>query len=508
MAGPTRPAGAAVAETHSAAVFFFEDHAYKVKKPVDLGFLDFRTLEARRRACHEEVRLNRRMAPDVYLGVSDVLGVDGEVCDHLVVMRRMPDDRRLATLVTAGADVDAALRGVAHQLATLHARSPRSALADEAAGPEATRRRWITNTEAMLPAASDVLTDVDVGTVHGLAMRYLDGRDRLLEGRVASGRAVDGHGDLLADDIFCLPDGPRVLDCLDFDQRLRVGDGLADAAFLAMDLERLGRPHLGARFLDHYRELADDAWPPSLAHHHIAYRAQVRAKVAAVRASQGAPGAAELAQQHLALALEHLDAGRVRLVVVGGLPGTGKSTLAAALGDALEATVLRTDEIRKELAGIPSTTSAAAPYGEGLYDGHSTERTYHAALERARTALAYGHSVVLDASWRDERQRAAARAVARAADADLSELRCVAPLEITTARLLRRARTGGDASDADPEIALAMGEDWPGWPTATAIDTSGLLRHSLHAALAAVGRPTHAGRHTRGTRQRRSVPAG
>jgi aminoglycoside phosphotransferase family enzyme/predicted kinase len=484
------PAPAAVAETHSAAVFFFGDLAYKVKKPVDLGFLDFRTVAARRVACAEEVRLNRRMAPDVYLGLAEVRGGDGEVCDHLVVMRRMPVDRRLTTLVETGADVDGPLRAVAHQLATLHGRSPRLAAADAAAGIDATRARWVANTESLIEhAAGEIFDDVAVGTVHGLATRYLDGRARLFEDRVAAGRAVDGHGDLLADDIFCLPDGPRVLDCLDFDARLRVGDRLADAAFLAMDLERLGRPDLGDRFLAYYREHADDAWPPSLAHHHIAYRAQVRAKVAAVRFAQGDPTAADHARQLLALAADHLDAGRVRLVLVGGLPGTGKSTLAAALAAQIEAMIFRTDEIRKELASLPWTMPAGAAFGEGLYERSWTVRTYETLLERAGIALAYGHSVVLDASWSDPRWRSRARAIGQAAHADLAELCCEAPAQIAADRLGRRAKEGDDASDATPEIAAAMAERWAPWPSATSIDTSGLSSRSIAAAMGALGIP-------------------
>jgi aminoglycoside phosphotransferase family enzyme/predicted kinase len=419
---------AALAETHSAVVVLIGDRAYKVKKPVDLGVLDFTTVERRRRACEDEVRLNRRIAPDVYLGVAEVLDVDGAVCDHLVVMRRMPADRRLSTLVVAGEDVTGPLRSVAHQLAALHAGGARTPAADEAAGVDATRARWVANTDQLLQVAGgDLFDDVTVGTVHGLATRYLDGRHRLLEGRVAAGRAVDGHGDLLADDVFCLRDGPRVLDCLDFDERLRLGDALADAAFLAMDLERLGRAHLGTLFLAAYREYADDAWPPSLAHHHIAYRAQVRAKVAAIRAGQGAAGAASEGRELLAMALRHLEAGRVRLVLVGGLPGTGKSTLAKALGHRLDAVVLRSDEVRKELAGVPALTRMAASYGEGIYEAGSTARTYDVLLDRAETALAYGESVVLDASWSDQEVRARARTVARRTDADLAELRCTAP---------------------------------------------------------------------------------
>ncbi|OWY61973.1 gluconate kinase, partial [cyanobacterium TDX16] len=256
---------AAVAETHSATVFFFGDRAYKVRKPEDLGFLDFRTREARELDCRREVELNARLAPDVYLGVADVTGPDGELCDHLVIMRRLPADRRLSALVARGGDVVPAIRAVAHQVAALHARSERTAEADRLAGADAMRARWEAETEALRRYVGPVFSSEDVEGVHDLAARYLDGRRRLFERRVAEGKAVDGHGDLLADDVFCLDDGPRILDCLQFDEQLRLGDGVADVAFLAMDLERLGRRDLGELLLAEYAELRPDWWPSSFA---------------------------------------------------------------------------------------------------------------------------------------------------------------------------------------------------------------------------------------------------
>lgn len=478
-----------MAETHSAIVFFVGDRAFKLKKPVDLGFLDFTTVAARRAACHREVELNRRLAPDVYLGVADVLDVDGTECDHLVVMRRMPADRRLSTLVGADAPVDDHLRRLAHLLATLHARSPRSDDADRASDVRATRGRWRANTDEML--CMSVLAD-DAGAIEALqalADRYLDGRAPLFAGRIARGRAVDGHGDLLADDIFCLDDGPRVLDCIEFDDRLRLGDGLADAAFLAMDLERLGRPELGEQFLEAYREHRGDAWPASLAHHQVAYRAQVRAKVAAIRAAQGDPEALAEARSLLAIARDHLDAARVRLVLVGGLPGMGKSTLATGLGASLDATVLRSDEARKEQAGIPVVESAAADFGTGIYTAEATAATYEMLLARAEIALGLGESVVLDATWTSAGWRAQARAVADAARADLVQLRCHAPEPVARARMAARAARGGDPSDATPAIALALEGASEPWPEATTIDTVGTPAASLAMAIGAATRP-------------------
>lgn len=483
---PTEDLSPAVAETHSGVVFFLGDRAYKLKKAVDLGFLDFRTREAREAVCHREVELNRRLSPDVYLGVSDVLDVDGEPCDHLIVMRRMPAGRRLSTLVAAGADVVADLDALAQLLARFHRDAKRSEAADRAAGADALRHRWAANTAELQPFADRIVPAESVDAADALAARYLAGRHPLFEHRIADRRAVDGHGDLLADDVFCLDDGPRVLDCLEFDDALRLDDALADVAFLAMDLERLGRPDLGEHFLDAYRRHAGDSWPASLAHHHIAYRAQVRAKVSAIRADQGVAAAAEQARALLDLCLRHLEAGRIRLVLVGGLPGTGKSTLAAGLGAAMGADVLRSDEVRKELAGLAPTTPAGAPFGEGIYDPGTTQHTYDELLRRAEQQLVMGRSVVLDASWTDEDRRADARQVAERTHSDLVELQCVLDASIAAERLRARAARGEDASDADAVVAAAMAAVADPWPRAEVIDTTAAPDDVVARALALV----------------------
>jgi hypothetical protein len=480
---------AGVTETHTGAVLFVGDLAYKVKKPIDAGFLDWRDRAARVAACEREVELNRRLAPDVYLGVGE-LRAPGREPEPAVVMRRLPDDRRLSTLVRAGDDVERPLRRLAHQLAAFHLAAPTTPLAAEEASAEATLRRWEMNHGRLRAGALDPWVDDAVAVeVVERARRYLWGRRPLFEDRVRHGWARDGHGDLLADDIFCLDDGPRALDCLDFDDRLRVGDVLADVAFLAMDLEHLGRPDLATLLLDLHRELTGDTWPSSLGHHHVAYRAQVRALVHAIQAAQGGPHAADAAVQSrslLALAAHHLRAATVRLVLVGGAPGTGKSTLAGGLGAALGAVVLRSDEVRKSLAGLPSGASAAADAGTGLYTPEWTQRTYDALVEHAAHLVERGESVVLDATWLDPTWRDRARSVAAASGTDVVELRCVAPLELAERRAAGRAVTGSDASDADAAIAHLLATAAGPWPEATEVDTSGDVGSSLAAALRAV----------------------
>ena len=474
---------ASVVETHSGVVFFVGDRAYKLKKPVRFGFLDFSTRGARQAACLREVELNRRLAPDVYLGVADITGPDGTAVDHLVMMRRLPDERRLSTLVASGAHVEEHLWRLAHLLAAFHARADTSPAITETAGPDALRRRWEANATEMRRFAGTVIDAKTAERVTWLAGRYLDGRLPLFAARAADGRARDGHGDLLADDIFCLDDGPRVLDCLEFDDHLRWDDVVGDVAFLAMDLERLGRPDLAERFLYDYRDASGDNWPQSLADHHTAYRAHVRAKVACLRWEQGDEASAGEAARLLDLARAHLERGRVRLVLVGGLPGTGKSTLARGVGDALGAVVLRTDELRKERAGIGPGERAAAPLDEGIYRPAATADTYTALLGEARSCLGSGLSVVLDASWSDEAWRAQARRLAVDTAADVDELHCVVPAAVADRRLTDRAGRGDDASDATPAIAHAMAEVEAPWPTAVEVDTEPAPDVVLHSVV-------------------------
>ena len=468
-----------VRETHIGVVFLVGDRVYKLKKPVSLGFLDFGTRARRRAACLREVELNRRLAPDVYLGVATVSDVEGGPGEPLVVMRRMPEDRRLSTLVRAGVPLAGEISGLARVLAAFHAAAERGPHVDAEGTVAALSERW----EASFAQVDEVGADVVAEEVRAEIVRrtrdFLAGRAELFASRLARGRIVDGHGDLLADDIFVLDDGPRVLDCLEFDDRLRRLDGLDDVAFLAMDLERLGRPDLGTLLLDRYAEYSGDPAPASLRAHYVAYRAFVRVKVACLRHAQGETRAAGEAREYADTALRHLRLGAVRLVLVGGLPGSGKSTIAGRLADELGAVLLSSDRVRKELAGLDPTLHAPAPYRSGIYSPEHTERTYTELLSRAGELLARGESVVLDASWSAAAERDLAGKLAARTCSTLVPLRCTAPAAVTDGRL--RTRTGS-LSDADPAIAHAMAADEEPWPEASDVDTAGTPEAALAEA--------------------------
>lgn len=461
-----------IVETHSALVFLVGDRAYKVKKPVSLGFLDFSTLEQRRAVCHDEVQLNRRLAPDVYLGVHDLVGTDGVPYEHLVVMRRMPQDRALSALVDAGADVRDDLRQLARLLAGFHATARTSPAIAATGSVDSVRGLWDSGLQSLADFVGPVLDVATHDELVRLAGRYLDGRGPLFALRQAEGRIRDGHGDLLSADVYCLPDGPRVLDCIEFDPRLRYGDVLLDVAFLAMDLTDRGHPELARAFLSDYEEFSGQYQPASLTRHYLAYRAQVRSKVTCLRWAQGDEAARPAAQHLAALALQELQAAAVRLVLVGGPPGAGTSTVAGGLADRHGWALARSDVVRKQLAGLRPEDRAAAPLDTGLYAPGSTDRTYDELLAHARTALSFGESVVLDASWSDPARRAAARAVAEQTCSELVELVCSAPPEVVAERTARRAAEGRDASDADPRTAALLAERFAPWPEAHVLDTT------------------------------------
>jgi aminoglycoside phosphotransferase family enzyme/predicted kinase len=455
--------GARLHETHSGIVLLIGDLAYKLKKPADLGFLDFRTPEARWLACRRELDLNRRLAPDVYLDVSTFTRTGLTAAEPVLVMRRMPDDRRLSTLIADGADVDDDVRAIARRMAAFHSTAERGLTTAAAAGPEGLRRRWSDNLSQAQPYAGTVLDPAVLTRIRHAALRFVDGRTPLLTERANAGFAVDGHGDLITDDIFCLADGPRVLDCLEFDDALRRVDVLDDMAFLAMDLERLGRPDLADKLLAWYAEFSGVPVVESLRHHYIAYRAFVRAKVACIRAAQGVPEAAPEAQMFADLALRHLNAGEVRLVLVGGAPGTGKTTIATAVADQLGAALLSTDVIRQEqnwpvCARYSSETKAA---------------TYRALLDQARELLEHGQSVVADATWGERAWRLEADELAAATASTLIQLECEAPVDVAAARAEQRLQAGTDHSEAGADIARTLAIHRDPWLDATRLDTSG-----------------------------------
>ena len=471
--------GAQVRETHTGLVVLVGDKAYKAKKPVTTDFLDFSTPARREEACQREVTLNRRLAPDSYLGVAHFAGPRGGTAEPVIVMRRYADSTRLASLVTTGQPVQAHLRGIAQTLARFHGGATRSPKIDAHATVGAIAARWQQNLAELQKCADGAISAESVQEVRRLATQFIAGRAELFAQRIADRRIVDGHADLLADDIFCPPEGLAILDCLEFDDQLRFVDAIDDAAFLAMDLEFLGRADLGRFFLDEYSRHADDPAPAALKDFYIAYRAVVRAKVDCVRMTQGNLDAATDARRHIDIALEHLRAGTVRLIIVGGGPGTGKTILSRALGEQVGAQVISTDDVRRQLQQTGAITGPAGDLDAGLYAPANVSAVYDEVLRRARRSLSNGSSVILDGTWRDARQRERARSLGEQVATPIVEFSCSVPLKEASRRIQERSGTN---SDATPHIAAALAKGSGKSSYAHSIDTSRPLTDSVAEA--------------------------
>jgi aminoglycoside phosphotransferase family enzyme/predicted kinase len=474
-----------VAETHTGLVVLAGELAYKIKKPVVTDFLDFSDVAQRERACAHEVTLNRRLAPDTYLGVGHFDAPGSAAPEPVIVMRRHPDERRLATMVRGGQDVTEHLDAIARVLAGFHAEAERGPAIDAQARVDAVAARWSENLDelAAYAAAGDCALDPRaVADTRHLVDDFIAGRAVLFAGRISGRRIVDGHADLLADDIFCLPDGPVLLDCLEFDDRLRYVDVVDDAAFLAMDLEFLGRGDFADHFIARYLHLTGDDAPESLRHFYTAYRAVVRAKVDCVRVTQGNTEAGDDARRHLDIALAHLRRGAVRLILIGGGPGSGKTTLSHALAEHLGALVISTDDIRAEMVGRHEITGEPGVLGAGLYSPDNVDSVYGAVLLRAHLGLCEGRTVILDGTWSDERHRVLAREIAAGAAAAMTEFVCAASLDVAVSRIRTRTAT---TSQVTPEIATMLADRGGAevWAGAHRIDTTRELSESVAAAL-------------------------
>jgi aminoglycoside phosphotransferase family enzyme/predicted kinase len=487
-------------ETHISTLFFARDRVYKLLRPVATGFLDHRDPSVRCAAATREYELNERIAPDVYLGTADVVE-DGELVDRMIVMKRLPSTRSVTALWRSGELTEHHIRDIARTIAAFHAALPPEPFVDDAVDTQ--RLLWANNIKEMEPFVGQMLGAEDMARVTELFSSWLDSHGELLAQRVTDGNIRDGHGDLLADDIFCLDDGPAILDCLAFRDDLRQVDVLDDVAFLAMDLHRLAGPAWAQLLLKYYGEFSGEHHPGSLAHFYVAYRALVRCKIACLRAEGGEPQFAAAARMYQRLCLDQLERARLRIILVGGGPSTGKTTLATALGEQFGCAVLSTDELRKDLAAVERTEHHFAEPDAGLYSDEHTERTYDELLRQAEVLLRSGETVILDASWTRDQQRTKARAVAADRGAELIPIECHLPVGIAKERLIRRLADPTLTSDATPEIVDHLNDTRDPWPDAIRIDCNQGFLDVESSALTGVrsfGRKeNHLSRHTPGS---------
>ncbi|RZL92740.1 MAG: aminoglycoside phosphotransferase [Variovorax sp.] len=442
-------------ETHISWVLLTRRLAYKLKKPVSLGFVDFSTLTARKHFCEEEVRLNHRLAPSLYLGVVPVRGTlqapriegeDGDVIDFVVCMRRFPEDGLLRNLLQTERVEAAELERFARRLAAFHGRTQAADPLSAFGGPEQTGR-------AVVDALARLRAECGAHRTNALEIWVAEQRKELHTAWLArqhNGAVHECHGDLHLANVVLIHDELIAFDCIEFDPALRWIDVMSDVAFLTMDLKAHGRGDLAYRFLDAYLQHSGDyAGVPVLRFYEV-YRALVRTLVCALRARTGGSASQSPEPDYFACAEQLVEdaVGAPRLMITHGLSGSGKSTVAASLLAAAGAIRIRSDVERKRLFGLTALQRSNDRQVD-IYTPDATRRTFDRLAECARTALQAGYPVIVDAAFLRRGERRAFRALAAELRVPFSILHCCAAEVQLRRRVVARGADGSDASEAN-----------------------------------------------------------
>jgi hypothetical protein len=454
------PGDVEVIETHISRVLLAGEYVFKLKKPVSLGFLDFSTLARRRHFAEEEVRLNRRLAPKLYLGVVPItgtlaapqLGGDGPVLDYAVQMRRFPQRALLSRLALTPEVTDA----LAEHIADFHGGLPPAAADSGFGAPEQVMAPMLENFRMIRGATKpDAWLAARLGQLEGWTRRRFAELAPELAARRRGGFIRECHGDLHRGNIAVLDGEPVIFDCIEFSPALRWIDTMSELAFLLMDLDHAGEHAQARRLLNAYLMRTGDYAGLAVLRLYMVYRALVRAKVTAIGAAQHHHGEASLDAAlhdyvHRALTLSRVPA--PRLVILCGLSGSGKTSLAAALSERLPLIHIRSDVERKRLFGLPPLARTRAAPGAGIYAPDAGERTYGRLLALAERIIGAGYGVLVDATFLAAGRRRAFSALSRRLGCTFDILALDAPRAVLCERVANRYAVGADASEADLDV--------------------------------------------------------
>ena len=462
---PQRPETVDMAETHISWVFLAGDFVYKVKKPVNFGFLDFTDLAKRRRFCEEEVRLNRRLAPDLYLGVVGItlengaLRVEGngEPIEYAVKMSRLPQERMMDRLLEQGKVNETTIRRICEVLVDFYGKADTGGEIDQYGKIESVRFNTDENFSQTEDYVGVALSQRRFNTIRAFTDRFYEDRE-LFESRIRKGRIRDCHGDLHSGNI-CIPGEVIIYDCIEFNRRFRYSDVTADIAFLSMDLDFKGRRDLSELFVREFALKSGDMDSLLLMDFYKCYRAYVRGKILCFAFDQAEGGierqaqALETAKKYFALAESYTgEAVAPRLIVLFGLIATGKTTLAEALGARLDAPVISSDPLRKNLVGLAPSSRQFEDFGQGIYGEETSDVMYRKMVQDAEKFLTQGQTVILDASFRDAGHRSWVMESARRLGAEATFVLCQCDEDRIRRRLSERHTDPHVASDGRWEI--------------------------------------------------------
>lgn len=453
---PPLPTRVTLITTHISWVFLTDHEVWKLKRPVDYGFLDYTTVDRRRHFCEEEIRLNRRLAPDVYLGVEPVRQdgdrysflAKGSIVDYAVRMRRLPDAASAEALLGRGALTHEHLSRLANRLAAFYTTA---ASAPTFGSFDVLRVNVDENFAQVQPFVGRFVAPDTLQAVRAWQLGRLERDANDFEARRAQGRVREGHGDLRLEHVYFERTQPIIIDAIEFNERFRNSDVAADVAFLAMELDARSHPELAAYFLAAFAVESDDYDLYAVIDFYLSYRAWVRAKVACFLAADPSSGSekaqrkSQEARRLFALARAYAERHGMSgpVIAVGGLIGAGKSTLAEALGRSLGLPVISSDRTRKALAGVTATQPApAAAYSEAF-----SARTYDELFRRADVVLRSGRGVILDATFRERDFRLRAQELARHHQRPFRFVEAICD-DATLRQRLRGRATGVAVSDA------------------------------------------------------------
>src|ERR1039457_1626324 len=465
---PEAVTGVELVQTHVSYIFLTDRYAYKIKKPVDFGFLNFSTIDRRRFYCNEEVRLNRRLCPDIYEGVVELRETPagaafygtGTIIDYAVKMKRLPADRMLDKLIDPGTVDPAAMRKISSVIAEFHRPALTSPAITEYGRLERIMFNWQENFEQIIPFENMTLPAHEREFIRSWVATFAAEHENVFQQRVNDGFIRECDGDIHLENI-CLDDGAvRIFDCIEFNERFRCCDTAADIAFLLMDLDYHGRHDLSDDVKDEYVSRTGDQGLLELVDFYKIYRAFVRGKVESFRMIDSGINpddqslAGKQATRYFRLVRGYIERRRLKpaLFITCGLMGSGKSTLAAQLAFELGIPSFNSDTTRKQIRGVPPGTLSRDAFGEGLYNRQSTEATYAELLRQADNQLQSGSAVVIDASFIHKNQRTPYALLAKRCAVPLIILHVACSEAENKRRLQERESAGKSVSDGRLEL--------------------------------------------------------
>jgi hypothetical protein len=441
-----------VQETHISRVFLTGGLVYKIKKPVDLGFLDFTSLEKRKHFCLREIALNKRLAPDVYLETVAItydgrrfhLNGSGDVIEYAVKMRQLPENRSMQQLLKRHEILPEDMDALAELLNRFYENAETGNRIQDMGAFETVRSNWEENFSQTARYAGDLIDERKFQIVRAVVRSFLHRRRSLFQRRIDEGKIRDCHGDLRTGHIYFF-EGIKIIDCIEFNDRFRYSDTAMDLAFLTMDLDFEGAAELGNRFLDTYVRCSGDWDLFVLIDFYKSYRAFVRCKVNCFQATETDAGEGKRQQlirdanRFLGLAYEYsVLFSKPTLWIVCGMPASGKSTIACALSETLQAPLYQSDRIRKALFQVPEGQRRDTGFENDIYSSGATSLTYGKLILHAQEDLKKGCSVILDATFSHERHRDEALRLAHDMDVNVVFVECRAPVDLLKHRLEKR----------------------------------------------------------------------